>query len=449
MPDPFVQALPGLGDSPWNLNPAIEEIRERFSSVATLSGGMLDPAQVPRNLRARDYFGIGAGVGSARNPYYANILLDGRFIENDLAAGGGDDYVGYQSNLTIQGGFEDLKTHLVGSITAGSTTLDLASGTFELPVKVGYTVVVSGAGEGGADLKAKITAITSTTRATLSVAAGTTVTAKPIIATLAADHAFVFAANDFFRTGRAVGDLAGIENAFGRLMELHLETPGAVLDTVKATSSELAIEASAVGSTLKKAIGHHVKPIVNHAGAAIESVIGLFVDGPTATGSAETWTLYAKGRRSWISGATRIGGEGAAGEVPLTVQRPLGATGPVLEVRDFTLTNRLLQINSGGGLGSASAVTAFEGLGAQTTIGSVSGGFAGIRFGSSGVEIRQSATGVAQVFNGKAFGVPAVTSANRAAATTAGAGALCLDTTLGKLIVSDGTVWRDMTGVTV
>jgi hypothetical protein len=116
-----------------------------------------------------------------------------------------------------------------------------------------------------------------------------------------------------------------------------------------------------------------------------------------------------------------------------------------------TGTNRVFHIGANGAIGSNSFLTAMEGLSAQTMIGSVTGGFAGIRFGSSGVEIAQIATGVAAVRSaGKAFGLPSVTTGNRASAATVGAGGVCPDSTLNKIIYSDGTNWKDLaTGATV
>jgi hypothetical protein len=405
-----------------------------------------------QGLRSSTWFGLGAGVGSARNPFYLNTIVDGASILDTLAAGGGDDYVGVQMNVKFSGGFAARKTTVTGSISASSTTLTLTSGTFTSPIIVGYTVYIPGAGVGGGlPLKAKIASITDSTHAVLTTAASTTVTGVSIICTLAADHNFLFAANDFFTTGTAAGDLSGIDNVYGRLMELHIYTPDVTLGTVKATSSEMAIEASATGATIGTAMGHHVKAIVNRSGATITNAYGLYVEAAGAGTATNSYALYvADGGKTRIGGATVIHGYDAA-DVSLVLQTPLGAGSgaKAFEIRDITLTNRTFSIATNGAMGSSSFVTAFEGLSSSVMIGSVTGGFAGVRFGSAGVEFRQHTTGGMQVYNGKTFVVPAITTATRLSAANATAGGLYWDTTLGKLVVSDGTNWKDMAGTTV
>jgi hypothetical protein len=118
-----------------------------------------------KGLRSKTCFGLGAGVGSARNLYYANLAVDRRNIVNELALGGRDDYVGEANRV------------------------------------------------------------------------------------------------DCIRFLAASGDLNVIKNLFGRLMEVHVYTPGAALDTIKATSSELAIESSTTDAPVGTAIGHHVKSV--------------------------------------------------------------------------------------------------------------------------------------------------------------------------------------------
>ena len=403
-----------------------------------------------KGLRSTTWFGLGAGVGSARNPFYMNSIVDAASIPNSLAAGGGDDYVGIQNNVKAVGNFAALKTMLVGSITSGSNVLTLTSGTFTSPIFVGYTVYIPGAGAGGGQpLKTKITSITDNTHAVLGAPASTTIAGATITATLAADHDYFFYANDFFTTGTGATDLQGISNVFGRLIELHLYTPGRAFNTLKAASVELDIEASAVGSSVASAIGLEISAVRNAAAAAVTNAYGLLIHGSPSDVATNVYGLYVDGGgKTVLTGATRISALGSA-EVPLIIRTPLGPTAPALEVRDVTGANRVFQIANSGGVGSSQGFTAYEGLGAQTTIGAVAGGFSGIRFGASGVEIRQHTTGAVQVSNAKAFGVPAVTTANRLSATNAGAGGVCLDTTLGKLIFSDGTNWKDSTGATV
>jgi hypothetical protein len=305
---------------------------------------------------------------------------------------------------------------------------------------------VTGAGTGGGlPLKSRIITILDSTHAKLAAAATTTVQNAEVILTLAADHNFLFAANDFYTTGTAVGAITGIDNLFGRLTELHLQTPDAVLNTIKAASSELAVESSAVGSSIRSAVVHEISSIRNDGGATITTSYGLLIHGAPPANTANSWALYIEGGgKSKFTGPTTLAATAAA-DVPLIVQLPLGATGEALQMFDYTLSNKRFHVANSGAVGSSSFLTAFEGLGGQTAIGSMTGGFAGIRMGSAGVEIAQTAPGVASVRgSGKAFGVPSVTSGNRVSAATAGAGALCHDSTLNKVIFSDGAEWKDL-----
>lgn len=69
MPEPFEQALPGLGDVPWNLNPAIDEIRERTGVVEDeVNIGRLSPTGLraelnPYLLRGMSAAPYGIGTG--------------------------------------------------------------------------------------------------------------------------------------------------------------------------------------------------------------------------------------------------------------------------------------------------------------------------------------------------------------------------------------------------
>lgn len=397
-------------------------------------------------LRSTTWFGLGAGVGSARNPVYINQVVDGGAISNTLTAGGGDDYVGFQTNIKFEGGFAALKTIAVGNMTAGSKTLTLTSGTFSSPVIPGYTANVTGAGVGGwLPVKSKILSITDSTHAELADAASTTVNNVQVVLTLAADHNFLFAANDFYTTGTAAGAIAGIDNLFGRLTELHLNTQDAVLNSIKATSSELDIDASAKGSIIGSAVAHEISAIRNDAGATITNSYGLLIHGATPANTTNPWALYVNGGgKSKFTGPTTLSGT-AATDVPLVIQLPLGTTGEALQMFDYTLTNKRFHVANSGSVASSNFLTAFEGLSAQTAIGAMTSGFAGIRMGISGVEIAQTAPGVASVRGaGKAFGIPSVPSNNRVTAATAGAGALCHDSTLNRVIYSDGTNWKDV-----
>lgn len=397
-------------------------------------------------LRSTTFFGLGAGVGSRRNPHYENLILDGSTIDHTIAAPGGDDYVGVQLNLTIQGGFDTLSLKRTGAMTAGQNVLTLSAGTFASPIAAGWTVVVPGAGAGGGTLKAQISAINSTTTATLTVTAGTTVSGAACRCSSAADDNFVFGANDFFRTGALTGAVAGIDNIFGRLMEMHHYTPNSVVDTIKATSSEVAIEASAAGSTLKRAIGHHVKAVANKSNATIEKAYGLYVEGTPTANAAESWAMFVEAGKSSIGGPLLVKGASPS-DIALTLRTPLNPTATAMELRDATGTNRFMYIGTGGSVSSVQGFTAYEGLGSQVFMGFQPGGFAGLAFGSGTPDVRwaKAATGVMRYVAGLASAVPNVATTGRAAAAVAAAGAMYWDTTLAKLMVSDGTGWYPIT----
>ena len=67
-----------------------------------------------------------------------------------------------------------------GGMTAGSTTLTLATGSFSTTSHVGALVRIAGAGPKGHFLDAQIAAVASSSSATLSIKASTTVTGKAV-----------------------------------------------------------------------------------------------------------------------------------------------------------------------------------------------------------------------------------------------------------------------------
>lgn len=366
---------------PTTSNAAAVGAKVGLSTDETITGAKTFSSQ--KGLRTSTWFGVGAGVGSARNPVYINTIVDGSAIQNTLAAGGGDDYVGMQTNIKFGGGFAALKVTVTGSMTAGSNVLTLSSGTFSAPVIAGYTAYVPGAGVGGGlPVKSKITSITDTTHAVLAANASTTVSNVQVVLTLAADHDYAFMANDFYTTGSAAGDLSGINNIFGRLTELHLYTPNVTLNALKAGSFELDIEASAAGSTVTTAAVLEISQARNDANAAVTNSYGLWIHG-VMSGSANSWGLMVdNGAKSKFTGPVTLAGT-AASDTPLTLQAPLNPTGRLLQGYDVTLTNRVFHVDTNGAIGSNSFLTAFEGLGAQITLGQMPGGYAGVQFGST------------------------------------------------------------------
>lgn len=391
-----------------------------------------------KGLRTTTWFGIGAGVGSARNPFYMNTIVDGSAISNTLAAGGGDDYVGVQMNIKFQGGFQSLKTMLTGGITSGSNILTLTSGTFTSPVDVGFTVNIPGAGPGGGQpLKTKIVSITDTTHAVLAASASVTVSGASITATLAADASFLFAANDFFTTGTAVNDLSGIDNLYGRLTEMHLYTPGSVLSSMLGFQTQANVEASATGSTIGSIYSIKAYQPTNAAGAVITNAYGLYSSGTPTPGATNSWGLYVDGGgKTKLTGPTTLTGMNAA-DVPLVVQQPLGHTGEAIQLWDFTFVNKRFHVTNGGAVGSSSFMTSFEGLSQSTAIGSMTNGKSGIHFGNGGsTEIRLNNTAGAIEVNGKLAWVAANEQTTVGAA---GAGAALPATPTKYLTVVDST----------
>jgi hypothetical protein len=330
--------------------------------------------------------------------------------------------------------------------------LTLSSGTFSAPVIVGYTAYVPGAGVGGGlPVKSKITSITDTTHAVLAANASTTVSNVQVVLTLAADHNYAFMANDFYTTGTAAGSLSGIDNVFGRLTELHLYTPNSVINAMKATSSELDIEASAAGSTITSAVAHEISAIRNDSTATIQNAYGLLIHGAPPANAANAYALYIDGGgKAKITGPTTLAGTAAA-DTPLTLQAPLAPTGRLLQGYDVTMTNRVFHIDTNGAIGSNSFLTAFEGLGAQVTFGQMPGGFAGVQFGATAgtpiylKKVSNNVIGLDSTTQGIATG--AGTTAQRPANPVAGT--LFVDLTLNKQIHHNGTGWFDAMGTAV
>jgi hypothetical protein len=426
----------------WNVSATYVPV----ATDQTITGSKTFNSQ--KGTRISTWLGIGAGVGSARNPFYMNSIVDGSAITNTLASGGGDDYVGMQTNIKFDGGFAALKTTVTGSMTAGSNVLTLSSGTFTSPVIVGYTAYVPGAGVGGGlPVKSKITSITDTTHAVLATNASTTVTNVQVILTLAADHNYAFMANDFYTTGTAAGALSGIDNVFGRLTELHIYTPNAVIGSLKATSSELDIEASATGSTVSQAVAHEISAIRNDAGAAITNAYGLLIHGTAPANTTNAYALYIDGGgKTKFTGPTTLAGTAAA-DTPLTLQAPLAPTGKLMQGYDVTLTNRVFHIDTNGAIGSNSFLTAFEGLGSQMTFGQMPGGYAGVQFGNSNQvyikKVSNNVIGLDSATQGFATGYG--TTAQRPANPVNGT--IFIDSTLGKPVYYIAGAWKDATGV--
>ena len=117
------------------------------------------------NFNASSAFPTGTGPIAPIVQFYngSNDVADTRFYSPFFEAVDGDCFsIGYQTT---------------GSISKGSTTLSVANGT---PLLNGETVVVAGAGVGGANLRAHISASGGTNSLTLTSPASTTVTSAVI-----------------------------------------------------------------------------------------------------------------------------------------------------------------------------------------------------------------------------------------------------------------------------
>lgn len=121
---------------------------------------------------------------------------------------------------------------------------------------------------------------------------------------------FLFGANDFIVTGTAGGDVAGITDLFGRLTEVHLQTPSAAVVALVGHQSESNIAPSAVGSSVATMFSHRVLGPRVHAGT-VANATSLFVGAPVVDGtgavSGTSRALHVDGD-SYLKGNTIVQG---------------------------------------------------------------------------------------------------------------------------------------------
>lgn len=318
-----------------------------------------------KGLRSTTWFGLGGGVGSARNPFYQNSYIDGSTMNTTLEAGAGDDMVGHQINVKFQGGFASHWIQPAGGMTSGSAAVTLTTGTIGSAV-VGWWVLVLGAGASGGNLKARIATITDSTHFTLTTAAGTTVSGAAVRLSLAPDPTFLFGANDFFTTGTATNDISGITDLWGRLAEVHVYTPNASLVNVYGLVGQTNNDAAGVNISGWQASVYATAPAKTGAGGTTANAAALYVSAPAAGVATSQYAIYQSGTtganffgaNSTFNAGVVVGGGASAFKVLPSVTTPnmqaaaagvyAGTNGgaPAVELADGT--NNIRLDNTGG-----------------------------------------------------------------------------------------------------
>lgn len=171
----------------------------------------------------------------------------------------------------------------------------------------------------------------------------------------------------------------------------------------------------------------------------------------TIKGTAQATTAYTAHFGNGdvgINGRTTI--NGWTNEVQLSV---VGSNGQTADLQDWWAVgaNKVARLTAGGVFSSSNSHVAAEGLSFQTTLGAAGpASEAGVKFGSAGdAAIYRSGVHVITTGPLDVFKTGQNVTGSRPVAATVGKGAQFFDTTLDKPIWSNGTDWKDATGVTV
>lgn len=187
----------------------------------------------------------------------------------------------------------------------------------------------------------------------------------------------------------------------------------------RASASEIGISVN--NAHVGEIFGHFVKvPTNTGTGSTANNTYGLYVSGNATPGATNSFGLCVDRTKSYLGGTATSSGKNT-GDVALTVQQPLGGTGDILAVWDYTLVNRRFHVTSTGVVAAQGAFASNEGLSASTTIGAMSNGKAGVRFGNGGsTELRLNNTAGVIEANAKFTAINGLGVGNSAAATTLG-----------------------------
>lgn len=436
----------------WFEDPADEPNHTHSSIVNTalllavpLAGGVMTGAlKLP-------YLGIGNSAGYIRIPDYMNVVMNGPAIGN--LGTPNDDIVASVLDVGFTGGFTNQTTSATGSIPSGSSTLTLTAAP-PSDATTGWTVRIPGAGTAGATLE---TTIASPPVGDVITITGTNLSGSNVVgATIAISHSpdptYLWGADDFIYTGRTAGDIAGIGNLIARETEIHMYTPDAALGVVEALLLVSGIEAGGGGTvtnirTAEIQLPYNFGSVTGTTASALHISQG---DGGTTSvpGFATTWGLWVdNGLPSLLSGGAKLQAPSATANA-LYLQAYLSQSADIMAWWDITGTNKYGRISSGGALASASAVTAFEGLSEQVSIGYQSGK-PGILFGTGTDAILvRTATGVLGTtaeLQGSAIsasGLTGATAASRYVGATTGGAPVSGTYAAGDWIVDNlGVIW--------
>jgi hypothetical protein len=360
-------------------------------------------------LRSTTYFGLGAGIGSAINPFFMNTIING-----STSAGlgtPGSDYVAAQTDVMFKGGFSNLIYTATGNMTGSAVTL--TSGTFPASLAAGWYVFIPGAGASGTTLKTSVASITDNQHITTANSASIAVTGQTITVSLVADPTFLFGRDNYVQTGNTTGDLSGITDYYGGIDEAHMLTPGAALTNIKGLQVQADLGPTATGATVTNIFALVAMQPQNPAGATITNAYGLYASGTPTPGATNSWGLYVdNGGKSKLTGATTITAPNAS-DIPLLIVGPLGANSQLLQIQDITQTNTRFHVSNSGTVGAQQGFVAYEGLAAQTSIGYSGTGQASVTFGTAGdTRIYRPSAGIAAVGGGLQIGTPASITAS-------------------------------------
>lgn len=122
---------------------------------------------------------------------------------------------------------------------------------------------------------------------------------------------FLWAANDFFWTGTAAGDIKGIKDLWSRLTEVHLRAPGADLNTIVGFQAEANISVAAAAARAKVAsifAGRFIGPRLNGA-ADVTNAYTVYITAPSVDAAAGGTAPTGVSEALHVDGKTTINGD--------------------------------------------------------------------------------------------------------------------------------------------
>jgi hypothetical protein len=187
------------------------------------------------------------------------------------------------------------------------------------------------------------------------------------------DPGFVWGLNVYMATDQAAGAANGVNTFYGALLEAAVRAPaGTTITTVIGVQAEASFAQAAAAASVTNMTSMYVKNPRRKDGALAGSVTGsvyglrvakvIAADVGTPAGA---YSVMVEGGSTVLNGIVQVLSDDAA-QTPLLVKNANGSAQPALLVQSFGGTN-LLSVSSAGAVTAPSAVTAYNGGGANLT----------------------------------------------------------------------------------